>query len=67
MIVIQDHILTDEKAAAYIDGWIDGQYTRGQGLPRMAPNSIFSEHDQGFYDGYDAPNPTLPAMVSEHD
>ena len=34
-----------------------------QGLPRMAPKNMFGEYDKRFHDGYDAPNPTLPAMA----
>ena len=27
----------------------------------------YGEYGRGFYDGYDAPYPTLPAVASEHD
>jgi hypothetical protein len=67
VMVVQGHILTDLNATAYLDGWFDGQYAHSQGQPRIPEDNIFYEHEQGFYDGYDAPRPTLPAVASEHD
>lgn len=65
-LITQGHILSDENASAYIDGWFSGQYAHSAGFGRNAPDSIFAQYDQGFYDGYDAPYPTLPAVASEH-
>jgi hypothetical protein len=64
VIVEHGHVLTDMKAAAYIIAWRDGKATREQGLPRMAPNTLFQEYDKGFYAGYDAPQDTLPPGVT---
>ena len=33
----------------------------------MTIENPFTEYGKGFYDGYDAPEATLPAVVSEHD
>jgi hypothetical protein len=66
VVIIQGHILSDENASAYMDGWFSGQYAHWRGFGRNAPDSIFAQYDQGFYDGYDAPYPTLPAVASEH-